>query len=73
MILMNTHYESSIRKFTVTNCLLGVHATASSSGSTTLNVIENKHNSESDCYILKISDNKIKCKRLRKEEDKHIM
>jgi len=73
MILMNTHYESSIRKFMVTGFLLGVHATASFSGSTTLNIIGNKHNSESDCYIFRKSGNKIKGKLLWKGERKHIM
>ena len=53
MTLMNTHYESSIRKFMVTIFLLGVDAIASFSGSTTLNIIGNKHNSESDCYVFK--------------------
>ena len=72
MILRNTHYESSIRKFMVTNFLLGVEAIASFSGSTTLNIIENKHNSESDCYVFKTPENKIKCKQLWKGEGNHI-
>ena len=48
----------------VTNFLLGVDAIASFSGSTTLNIIENKHNSESDCYVFKKPRNKTKGKRL---------
>lgn len=57
----------------VTGFLLGVHATASFSGSTTLNIIRNKHNSECDCYIFRKSGNKIKGKLLWKGERKHIM
>lgn len=72
IILMNTHYESSIRKLMVTNFLLGVHAIASSSGSTTLNIIGNKHNSQSDCYVFKKSGNQIKCKRFWKGKCNYI-